>query len=440
MTVLSHQEIRDVQKYVNNVHYQKDIFSELPLELSQSIAVYLEIPDIIRARRVSQAWLKILGSAQTTRTIFRPWQGTSDSSFCIPESLSSTAASSLEAECIHAYRTGKAFDRSTFLAALSKSGPISKYVAYSSGRIAWIDKRNRTTHLLTLESRDHWTRNEKNDVVLSNIALSGSMMVVTTLSGKCRVKELTTKVEHHFPLTSPTVQAIVAAKVTVAILHTPFLDSLAASVETCTLHGRTVVHFSACLYRPLGQALKSCDLRIMLDASGACVVIVERVNAAKLVHFTRFGLDGHVEADDTLALPDLEGWRTHSEEGIPTTVNEWVTIWSYSKPPKETSDSAREIAESTEMLRVQCHFQRGYLRLKKDSYRFRHAKLLCDMFCWNGVAYSNTTIDHRLSYLTLIDFSTSSVEFHAFMGRGREPVFRVKHFSDVFPLLLFTPF
>ena len=149
-------------------------------------------------------------------------------------------------------------------------------------------------------------------------------------------------------------------------------------------------------------------------------MIVERVTEARLVHCTRFGLDGHVQADDTLALPDLEGWRRHSEEDIPTSVNEWATTWSYSKPREESSDSAMGTAQRTEVLRVQCHIQRGHLRLKKDSFIFEYAALQGNIFFWNDTAYFHTALSSELTFLTLIDFSTSSLEFNVFMGRELE--------------------
>ena len=413
---LSHQEIRDVKKCVKSIQYRKDIFGELPLELSQRIAGYLGLPDSVRARRVSKTWLNILGSAQTTRILFRPWQGLGDSRLRIPEGLSSTAVSSLEAECIYAYRTGKAFDRSTILASLPRHGSICNHVAYSSGRVAWINKRTYTTHLLTLDNSHHRIKKETHDVVLSHIALSGSMMVVATLSGQCRVRELSTGLEHRFQLIPPNVQCMVVSRGTVAILHTPFNDSLEAKVTTWTLDGRKVVHFFACLHRSLDQGLKPCDLKIMLDASGARVIIVERVTEAGLVHFTRFGLDGHVQVESTLGLPDLEGWRRHSEEDIATHANEWATVWSYSKEGAESSDSAVETTVTTEVLRVQCHVQRGYLRLKKDSYNFSMADDRLNVFYWNDVAYSQTCIGGGMTHLSLIDFSTSSMDYYTFMG------------------------
>ncbi len=330
--------------------------------------------------------------------------------------MSTTAVSSLKAERIHAYCTGTAFDRSAFRASLPQNGSISDHLAYSSGRIAWIDKRTSITHLLALEDTGACLTNEGDDDALSHIGLSGSMMVVITLSGQCRVTEFTTRSEHRFQLSLTSVQSVVVANDTVAILHRPSNDLLQAGVTTWTLHDRTPVEFSAGLHRSLDQALGLCDLKIMLDASGARVIMFERVTEARLVHFTRFGLDGQVQAGGTLEFPDMEGYAMHSEEGTLNHGNEWVTVWSYSKL---LGESDNPFTEFIEVIRVQCHPNRGSLRLKKDSYKGSkgYAWPMSNIFFWNDIAYSQKSIGSGLTELGVMDFSTS---FHetAPMGEG----------------------
>ncbi len=325
--------------------------------------------------------------------------------------MSPRAVSSLKAERIHAYCTGTAFDRSTFRASLPQNGSISNHLAYSSGRIAWIDKRTSITHLLALEDSGACITNESDDDVLSHIGLSGSMMVVTTLSGQCRV---TTRSEHRFQLSLTSVQSMVVANDTVAILHRPSNDLLQAGVTTWTLHDRTPVEFSAGLHRFVDQALGLCDLKIMLDAPGARVIMFERVTEARLVHFTRFGVDGQVQAGATLELPEMERYAKHSEEGTLNHTNEWATVWSYSKSIGESNDHFTDIIE---VIRVQCHPNRGFLRLKKDSYEGckGFAWPMSNIFFWNDIAYSQKNDGHGKTLLKVMDFSTS---FHgiAFMG------------------------
>lgn len=425
MTALSHQEIRGIQNCVKSIHYRKDILSELPIELSQRIAEYLPLPSSIRARRVSRKWLNILASPQTTQCLLRPWQGMGDPDLRISKGLSQRAISSLEAEHICAYRTGTAFDRRTVEARLPRNGPISLNVAYSSGRVAWIDRKTSITHLLTLEDGEDCLPDKVDDEILSHIALSGSMMAVTTLSGQCRVTEIVTRAEHRFQLSPTNVQSIVVAKDTVAILHKPLDGSLQASVTTWTLQGRTTFHFPACLNRSLGQALDEYDLKIMLDTSGTRVIVFERVTEARVVHSTHFDLDGKLQAEGELELPDMEGYTKHSEEGTPTHVNQWATVWSYSKTGEGSSDSSTGIAA---MFRVQYHPERGFLRLKRDSYKFytEHAWPMSNVFFLDDVGYTQASFGSALTLLTVMDLSTSSFDIAA-MGQGLDQSWGLRH-------------
>lgn len=416
MTALSHQEIRGIQKHVRSIHYRKDILSELPIELSQRIAEYLPLPSSIRARRVSRKWLNILASPQTTQCLLRPWQGMDDPNLRVLEGLSQRAISSLEAERICAYRTGTAFDRRTIRTKLPDNGPMSNHVAYSSGRVAWIDRKTSITHLLTLEDGGDCLPHKVDGEVLSHIALSGSLMAVTTLSGQCRFSEIVTRAEHRFQLSPTNIQSIVVAKDTVAILHKPLDGSFQASVTTWALQGRTTFHFPVCLNRSLEQALDEYDLKIMLDTSGTRVIVFERVIEARVVHSTHFDLDGKLQAEGTLELPDMEGYTKHSEEGTPTHVNQWATVWSYSKTREGSSDCSTSIAA---MLRVQYHPARGFWRLKRDSYKFytEHAWPMSNVFFWDDVGYTQASLGSALTLLTVMDFSTSSFDVAA-MGRA----------------------
>lgn len=117
---MSHQEIKDVQTFVQNIRYPTDIFTKLPFELSQMIAQYLGLSNAIRARAVSKDWLNILVSYQTTQCLLRPWHDTGCLTLRIPDGLSENAVSSLKAEHISAYRTGTAFDRLTVQRPISR--------------------------------------------------------------------------------------------------------------------------------------------------------------------------------------------------------------------------------------------------------------------------------------------------------------------------------
>ena len=413
--------MRSSHGYAEKKPIRKDIFGDLPLELSQRIAEYMDLPNSIRSRRVSKKWLNILGCAQTSQLLLQPWLGVGGSKLHISKGLSPTALSSLKAEQICSYRTGSAFDRSIIEAPLPSNGPISNHIAYSSGRVAWIDPGTYIIHLLTLEPDGAHSRQKTRkikDEALSHIALSNSVMVAATLSGQCRVRKLTTRKEHRFQLDNTNILSLVAANDTVAILYSPLDDQLQVKLTTWTLRGCKVVHFSAGLHRSV-QTLGSCDLKIMLDASGARVVMFERVVEAKLVYFTRFSLDGLVQTEGTLELPSLEGYAKHSEASTPNHTDDWATIWSYSKIFQESGNYP---LATKEVLRVQCHPEREFvLRLKKDTYNF-YPDLdwpMSNIFFWNNIAYSQAGVGPRMTVLDVVDFSTGFNDVAA-MGRGIE--------------------
>lgn len=268
------------------------------------------------------------------------------------------------------------------------------------------------THLRTLEDDGACLTNKIDDDVLSHIALSGSIMVVTTLSGQCRVTELMTRAECRFQLSSTNTQSMVVAKGTVVILHQPLEGSLQASLTTWTLHDHTAVHFSARLHQSVDQVVSSCDLKIMLDVSGTRVVMFEHLTEAGLMHFTRFSLDGEVQTESTLELPDLEDYAKHTEEATRTHTKEWTTVWTYSKTHKETIDSSTD-RDTKEFLRVQYHPERKCMRLKKNYYysqSMRNIEQMSNPFFWNDVAYSQMSFGRGFLFLKVMDFSASFLD------------------------------
>lgn len=412
MKTLSHQEIRDVQNLVQNVHYPTDIFTKLPLELSQRIAQYLGLSYATGARAVSKDWFNLLVSYETTRCLLRPWHATGRSTLRIPDGLSHSAISSLEAEHINAYRSGTAFDRLTVERLISRHGAISNCVAYSNGKVAWIDKNTTTSHVLFLEDNGCCLTNEGDGEVLSHLALSGSMIAVTSLTGECRITDFAKEAEHRLQLNPTMFEKIVVAKGTLAVLHKPLTSKIMqVGLTTWTLEDGTSLHFTLSLHRSPEQALRPCDLKIMLDSSGSSVVIFER--EAQIVYFTRLDLEGRVQAEGTLKLPITEGYAKHSEESTPADTNGWATVWSYS--------NCRQLGKNTvtiEVLRVQYELDRDVLRLKEDSFELWAVPDLriSNIFFWNDIAYCQVRC-YGFTLLNIVDFSKSFMA-SAFMGEG----------------------
>ena len=415
---LSYHEMRDVQKYIKDIRYTRDIFAELPLELSQRIARHLSIFQAIRARRVSKKWLDILSSSQTTQMLLSPWHKTNDSTIRIPNGLSLSAISSLEAEHVSIYRSGLAFDQRIIQQPVSRDGPLSNNVAYSNGIVAWIENNTSTLQVLSLEDDSGSSTFEDVGENLSHLALSSLMVAVITGTGECWIKEFANQAEHRFQLSSVEIEKVVAIKETLGVLHRPLApNNMQVRVTTWTLINRNSSSFIAKLQRPFVQALRPCDLKMMLDVSGTFVIVFEWVTETKAAYFTRFSLEGQVLAQGTLALPDTNGFTEHSDESTITSSHAWTTVRSYS--------TFQTVGWSVnyQMLRVQYRRDCDLLRLTEDSFRTHLSPgetmtFSNNFFFWNDIAYCHADYPQEGTDLSILDFTQDFTQPNiTFMGR-----------------------
>lgn len=407
MKSLSRQEIRDVQTFVKDIQYSTDIFTRLPLEISEIIAQHLGLTQAIRARRVSKGWLNILTSSHVSRCLLRPWHSTDNCSLRVPDGLSQSAIWSLKAEHMNAYRSGIAFDQKTVQLPLSRIGSIYKRVAYSNGKVAWIADNETDIHFLSLENGCGYSMIKGDGKVLTHLALSGSMMVVATRTGEYRITDFAKTVGHQVYLGLGEVDEMVVAKATLAVLHGPLTSNiLQASVTTWKLGYTTPLHFTSRLHRSPKQALRLCDLKIMLDQSGTFVVLFERVTEAKIVYFTRFSLTGRILAEGALETPSMEGYAGHPDKITPNDVNGWATVWSYS-----TREKVEGVQKTKTILRVRYKVDHDILQLKKDSFDVFSDPIetTSNIFFCNDVAYCKARDGRTPIVLKVIDFSNSFI-------------------------------
>ena len=134
--------------------FRCDLLSKLPVEIMQHVLGYLPLHQCFRMRRVSKKWLEVLSEPKTVEHLLRFWYPKAEAEFEVPKELGASAASSLRAEHVDAYRSGQAF--STIVLDwdlrwdLSDRHSSTKNVAYSNGWIARID-RTRNICLYHLE-------------------------------------------------------------------------------------------------------------------------------------------------------------------------------------------------------------------------------------------------------------------------------------------------
>ena len=137
---LSPYELRELRRWIDQVDFRCDPLSKLPLEIIEQILGYLPLHQCFRIRRVSESWLKVLSKPQTVEHLLRFWYPGAEAKFEIPRDLTASAASSLRAEHVDAYRSGQAFSTIVCPWELADRHSITKNVAYSNGWIARIDR------------------------------------------------------------------------------------------------------------------------------------------------------------------------------------------------------------------------------------------------------------------------------------------------------------
>lgn len=407
METLSHQEIRHVQTAVKDIQYPTDIFTRLPLEISEIIAQHLGLTQAARARRVSKGWLNILASSHISECLVKPWHSPDKCCLRVPDGLSKRAIWSLKAEHIDAYRSGKAFDHKTIQLPLSRDGPIFERVAYSDGKVAWIADNTADIHVLSLEDGCGPSTIKGDGRVLSHLALSGSMMVVACLTGDFWFTDFAKNVEHRGYLGAGYIDKMVVAKETLGVLRRHLRPYILQIIVTTWKLGDTVArHFTSSLHRSGKQPFRLCDLNIMLDQSGTFVVLFERVTEARTVYFTRFSLEGQILAEGTLKIPSMEGCAEHLDKVTPTDVNGWATVWSYS-----TREEVECVQKTKTIFRVRYNCDHDILQLKKNSFDVfsDYISTTSNIFFCNDVAYCKARNGGPDIMLKVIDFSNSPI-------------------------------
>lgn len=164
------------------------------------------------------------------------------------------------------------------------------------------------------------------------------------------------------------------------------------------------------------------------------MVTFERVAEAKVVYFTRFSLEGQVQAEGTLELPTTKNYTEHSKRSTPTDTNGWVTVWFYSTI---WQGGSKRFYDTAKVIRVQYKLGCNVLRFKKDSFDFptEWDLTVSDMFFWSDIAYCYARYYDHAS-LNVIDFSKSFMtltvmekgeEFELVSGQGwrERRVFRI---------------
>lgn len=296
---LSRHQIREVQEWVKAIDFGCDIVGQLPLEVSEKIAWYLPLHDIVAAQHVSHKWSRIFTTPHTLKPLLQDWY----------DDASSTAVSSLKTEQVDAYRTGSAF---SFRG--GKWDLLSDYdytantdsVAYANGILAWIDQSAEHVFVRQLETgREQQIPLNDEGHKLKHVAVSFPYVAATNRFSYCHIWDLNTAKSHCFWISSPntSIQAV-------AMFGNIF-------VEQRNPRSRRVMPAKFVIWEfeslPVSSRCFSIDLhkdsyhwspatKLMFQHAGKYLVMFEylRDPTSNSFYFTRIGINGQVQSKGQL--------------------------------------------------------------------------------------------------------------------------------------------
>ena len=395
-----------------------DIVGQLPLEISQEVAQYLPLHENVAAQRVSRRWLRIF--TETLKPLLQGWYGDQNSNnphaLRIPEGLSDTAITSLRAEQVDAYRTGRAFSFRSEKWHLLSVRFIIRNVAYADGVLAWIDANRRHVSLWYLET-GHQQQLDSQDI-LEYIMLSTSLVAATSKSNRCYIWDRDTTQRYSFPIATSSVKVLAATifgKI-VVIQHEPVDSSYSASSAELTiwrLDGATVTSSdcSVSLHEASHDHWATYDSqythwaayrsphtpKVMFHHSGKAIILFKCDESpdGDTFYFTRLGINGQIQDEGRLVVEMTS--RRWSATSASMLVDGCTSIWVYTRGPLDWEGGDTDL----KLTYVVYDSNKNGLGLKETCVHAQELDLpevFATSFFWNDVAYFRTTFSNDGCY------------------------------------------
>ncbi|KAL8834242.1 MAG: hypothetical protein Q9170_003829 [Blastenia crenularia] len=151
------QHVRELAYHAASVEFRFDIVGHLPLELLCLVFKNLEIYQAFQLRRVCKRWFEALSAPHLVESLLHQWFAMGEVNLRMPPNVSAAEALAIKAEHVDAFKTGNPFSMIQRRKSIQTYGPGSlsgQTVAYSHGRVAWIqfDDGSTVLHVLGLES------------------------------------------------------------------------------------------------------------------------------------------------------------------------------------------------------------------------------------------------------------------------------------------------
>jgi len=233
MSNLTRNEVRELRQWSREQDFRHDIVGTLPLELVIQILQEVDLRTAFLSRRVSKKWAIILSSPRVVEAILRPWLSRGDPGLHTPQGRPSQTASSIMAEHIDAFCTGRPFSELTVIYNVSEDqSSRHRLLAYSNGIVSWYDESSREIIILQLKSgiSKTWVNQDRERPYA--LALSEDLLAVSTYSGRVLMYNHRTGDEYRMRLASGNQRMLLLRGGTLAILHGSQVTTVCVLLES----------------------------------------------------------------------------------------------------------------------------------------------------------------------------------------------------------------
>ena len=401
---LPYLQFRELQDWMEATCFKLDVVGKLPLELSHVITQYLPLREIFAAQRVSHQWSRIFTSFQTLQNLqplMQHWYGdnvtTWGQTLHVPDGLSSTAKTALMAEHMEAYRTGKAFSYRTREWNVQSPEFAAMSVAYADGVLAWIDSDAGKFHAFHIESGLERSFGPIiNQDIPTYIAVSASVIAVTTVSDECYVWNLAGTEVYFLPYLNDIV-AFAVFDNTVAIVHGLKWSDWSAQLTIWNSKDQKSRSTTLSWNR-----LMPSDCLIAFSYDGKTIVFFgfELTLSQYFIYFNCIGIDGKFVKEGRLAVPISPDVCIIPNSSVSCTSvlrDGCTVIWVLDEYGKAAS------VATLDYIRILYDSRQGELRLTETRIARTQTipAAMGSSFYWKGVVYflnddENSTMLHIL--------------------------------------------
>ncbi len=222
-----------------------------------------------------------------------------------------------------------------------------------------------------------------------------------------------------FPLTSTGVQGVTVSGNSVAILYYRAIsDDMQVEMSIWTPGRQIPVQCRVKSHGSSSGETSRHDRKIMIGTKKDCLIMFERCVELRRFYFTRFGLDGQLQAQGSLEGFDDTDFSRRSESSVPSDINGCAPLWSYTKFHTKDGSTSKEL----ELVQIQYDPQGDELRLKKTFFtNVWWLKLCSDLFFWKDVAYCRSALVDPPEIM-IMDLTENNIESAVTMRTSSDPL------------------